>query len=117
MKDEKIVNLVEKFAIGFYLWMQEKGYEHNLKNRVEKRFTEYMKEYFKNIENTEIKKGTKLIAIDECIMEFENVPSLIIGNTYEITGVFSNYFTISSHQHKEHEFNICELNHYFQVKS
>jgi hypothetical protein len=67
------------------------------------------------MKNMKIKKGTKLIAIDECIMEFENVPSLIIGNTYEITGVFSNYFTISSHQHKEHEFNICELNSYFKI--
>lgn len=53
-KGEKIVELVESIAIEFYLWMQKNGYDHNIKSRVEKRFTEYMKERYKNMVNVEI---------------------------------------------------------------
>ena len=50
-KRDKIVGLVEEIAISFYLWMQEKGYDHNIKPRVEKRFTEFMTERYKNMTN------------------------------------------------------------------
>jgi hypothetical protein len=54
VKNDKIVDLVEEIAIEFYLWMQKNGYDHNIKSRVEERFTEYMKERYKNMVNGEI---------------------------------------------------------------
>ena len=31
----------EEIAVGFYIWMQENGYDHNIKKRVEGKFKEY----------------------------------------------------------------------------
>jgi hypothetical protein len=63
-----------------------------------------------------LKIGTVLIAIDECIMDFENLPALIIGNEYMVIGIDKDSFTISSHQCKLHEFKTIELNQFFKIK-
>ncbi len=31
----------EEIAVGFYMWMQENGHDHNIKSRVEAKFKEY----------------------------------------------------------------------------
>jgi len=31
----------EEMAVGFYMWMQQNGYDHNIKQRVEGKFEEY----------------------------------------------------------------------------
>ncbi len=46
--ESNTVKMVEDISMGFYLWMQKNDYNHNKKEMVEKRFAEYMKEYFAN---------------------------------------------------------------------
>ena len=31
----------EEMAVGFYMWMQQNGYDHNIKQRVDGKFEEY----------------------------------------------------------------------------
>lgn len=67
------------------------------------------------IQKDKLEIGTLLTAIDECIMEFENTPALIIGNEYEVISINENSIFINSHQAKNHEFEIKSLHHFFSM--
>ncbi len=32
---------MKKECVDFYLWMQKKGYDHNIKTRIENKYNEY----------------------------------------------------------------------------
>jgi len=48
---DKKETAAQEHCVNFYLWMQENDYDHNIKQRVEKRYREY-KETLKQKDDT-----------------------------------------------------------------
>ena len=69
-----------------------------------------------------IKKGTKIIAIDECIMNGTKRKALNLGEEYEVLRVFScpvdkvQIFEIKSNVGM-HSFPVDEANQFFKLKN
>ena len=61
------------------------------------------------------KKGTKLIAIDECKMDENDENALIIGKCYTVNSANRLYITINSEIDEMHQFYITELNEFFKI--
>ena len=61
------------------------------------------------------KKGTKLIAIDECKMDENDENALIIGKCYVVNSANSLYITIESEIDEMHQFYRTELHEFFKV--
>jgi len=61
------------------------------------------------------KKGTKLIAIDECKMDENEENALIIGKSYVVNSANRLYITIESEIDEMHQFYRTELNEFFKV--
>ena len=61
------------------------------------------------------KKGTKLIAIDECKMDENEENALIIGKSYTVNSANRLYITINSEIDEMHQFYITELNEFFKI--
>ena len=56
-ENNSLGNLSE-IAVGFYLWMNENGFDHNIKQRVEGKFIEYYR--------TQLLKLNKSDVISQC---------------------------------------------------
>lgn len=61
------------------------------------------------------KKGTKLIAIDECKMDENEENALIIGKSYTVNSANRLYITINSEIDEMHQFYRTELNEFFKI--
>ena len=61
------------------------------------------------------KKGTKLIAIDECKMDENDENALIIGKCYTVNSANRLYITIESEIDEMHQFYRTELNEFFKI--
>ena len=61
------------------------------------------------------KKGTKLIAIDECKMDENEENALIIGKCYVVNSANRLYITINSEIDEMHQFYRTELNEFFKI--
>lgn len=61
------------------------------------------------------KKGTKLIAIDECKMDENDENALIIGKCYVVNSANRLYITINSEIDEMHQFYRTELHEFFKI--
>ena len=86
----------------------------NIMDKVAERYHSLMSEA-KPISSENIKIGTKLIAIDECKMEFGDGNALIIGKSYKVNNIINNYIVIKSELCNVHEFEINELHEFFNL--
>lgn len=53
-----------------------------------------------------MKPGDKLIAIDPCVMEYTNRPTLTVGKEYEVIGIKPDSFWIFDDDEDLHEFDL-----------
>lgn len=93
------------------------GYDHakpGIIDKIAERYHSLMSEA-KPISSENIKIGTKLIAIDECKMEFGDGNALIIGKSYKVNNIINNYIVIKSELCNVHEFEINELHEFFNL--
>ena len=63
------------------------------------------------------KKGTKLIAIDECKMDENDENALIIGKCYVVNSANRLYITINSEIDEMHQFYRTELHEFFKLNN
>lgn len=55
-----------------------------------------------------MKTGDKLIAIDPCVMEYTNRPTLTVGKEYEVMGIKPDSFCIIDDDEDLHEFDLAD---------
>ena len=63
-----------------------------------------------------MKTGDKLIAIDPCVMEYTNRPTLTVGKEYEVVGIKPDSFCIIDDDEDLHEFNLGDQQFFKQKK-
>ena len=63
-----------------------------------------------------IKKGTKLIAINECKMHISGAEALVIGKEYKVYHSTDKVFFIESEIDSAHEFSFDTATKYFKAK-
>lgn len=81
-------------------------------DKIAERYHELMSEK-EPIKTKLIKKGTQLIAIDECKMDFTGENALVVGKSYRVNNIENDWFEIVS-EVGEHSFKINMLHEFFK---
>ena len=63
-----------------------------------------------------MKVGDKIIAIDPCVMDDTNEPSLTIGKEYEVIKIVRNEFYIKDDIPQDHSFYFHDFHDFFEMK-
>ena len=73
----------EEIAVGFYMWMQENGHDHNIKSRVEAKFKEYHQSELLKLNKSDVISSVCSCAVSSSKGKFKMCPNCL----KELTGI------------------------------